>query len=92
MGRGRWWGFVLVVAVAVAVVASTASQSKQDHLVSRIAFGSCSDQSDPQVLLLFLFLFISSPSTFLSTLNPIIIMANIILFHHTGLFLIMYYY
>lgn len=48
MGRGRWWGLVLVVAVAVAVVASTASQSKQDQLVSRIAFGSCSDQSDPQ--------------------------------------------
>ncbi|XP_059459505.1 uncharacterized protein LOC132189046 isoform X1 [Corylus avellana] len=47
MGSGRWWGLVVIGAV-VAVVASGASQKKHDPLVSRIAFGSCSDQSHPQ--------------------------------------------
>jgi hypothetical protein len=51
MGSGRWWA--LVVIGAVVVVASGASQKKHDPLVSRIAFGSCSEQSDPQVFFSF---------------------------------------
>lgn len=47
MGSGRWWPGLVVIA-AVVVVASCASQGKEDLLVSRIAFGSCADQNDPQ--------------------------------------------
>lgn len=42
---------MLIGAVFVVVVASSsASQTKQNRLVSRIAFGSCSDQADPQLI------------------------------------------
>lgn len=47
MGSGRWWSLILIGAVLV-VTATAASQKKHDPLVSRIAFGSCSDQSHSQ--------------------------------------------
>uniref|UniRef100_A0A2N9I4T3 PhoD-like phosphatase metallophosphatase domain-containing protein n=1 Tax=Fagus sylvatica TaxID=28930 RepID=A0A2N9I4T3_FAGSY len=53
MSSGRWWRWwcLLIGAVFVVVVASSsASQTKQNRLVSRIAFGSCSDQADPQLI------------------------------------------
>ncbi|KAG7971314.1 hypothetical protein I3843_07G127900 [Carya illinoinensis] len=49
MGNGGWWWWWgLMIIGAVVAVASSGSQRKEDLLVSRIAFGSCSDQSDPQ--------------------------------------------
>ncbi|KAG4953180.1 hypothetical protein JHK87_038774 [Glycine soja] len=49
--RWRWWNAVVLIGmVGVTVVTVTGSDSheKQEQVVSRIAFGSCSNQSAPQ--------------------------------------------
>lgn len=75
----RWrWRWVLVF---IGVVATSASETKQ-QVVSRIAFGSCSNQSAPQVPILspFVFLFpcfIFIPVLFSCFVYPI---RNVVLF------------
>lgn len=55
--RRRWCAVVLIGIVAVAMTVSASdSHKKQKQPVSRIAFGSCNNQSAPQVSILF-FLF-----------------------------------
>lgn len=45
--RWRWWN--AVVFIGMVGVTGSNSQEKQKQVVSRIAFGSCSNQSAPQV-------------------------------------------
>lgn len=57
--RGRQWRWCVVVLmgmIAMKYVNASDSHTKQEQLVSRIAFGSCSNQTAPQVPL-FSFLF-----------------------------------
>lgn len=65
--RWRWWNAIVLIGMVSVTVTVTSSDSheKQEQVVSRIAFGSCSNQSAPQVsknflfcFLLFLFLFL----------------------------------
>lgn len=59
--RWRWWNAVVLIGmVGVTVVTVTGSDSheKQEQVVSRIAFGSCSNQSAPQVPKFFLFCYV----------------------------------
>jgi hypothetical protein len=58
---------MVVIGAVVAVVATGASQKKHDPLVSRIAFGSCSDQSHPQVFFFSLLFPLSLPQSNLFT-------------------------
>ncbi|XP_014502818.1 uncharacterized protein LOC106763136 isoform X2 [Vigna radiata var. radiata] len=48
--RSRWWNAVVFIGMVSVTVTVTSSDSheKQEQVVSRIAFGSCSNQSAPQ--------------------------------------------
>ncbi|XP_061338208.1 uncharacterized protein LOC133285070 isoform X2 [Gastrolobium bilobum] len=50
--RRRWWCVVVLIGIVGVVMTVSASEShkKQEQLVTRIAFGSCSNQSAPQVI------------------------------------------
>lgn len=49
--RWRWRWVLLLIGIITMHIRLSASEIKREELVSRIAFGSCSNQTAPQVLI-----------------------------------------